>query len=149
MRIAGADDVGAIGRLLHDFNREFSEPTPPAAVLADRFRVLLGGQDTLVLLTGEGPDGVAVLRFRPAIWSDGLDCHLAELHVAPHLRHLGMGRALMHAALGEARARGADTMDIGVDAPDSAARSLYESLGFSNRAGGPDGPVMYVYERDL
>ena len=24
-----------------------------------------------------------------------------------------------------------------------------KSLGFSNRAGGPDGPVMYVYEREL
>ena len=40
-------------------------------------------------------------------------------------------------------------MDIGVDEPDGAARSLYESLGFSNRTGGRDGPVMYVYEREL
>jgi len=55
----------------------------------------------------------------------------------------------MEAALGEARARGADTMDIGVDEPDLVARRLYESLGFTNRAGGPGGPLMYVYERDL
>src|SRR5262249_24800299 len=61
----------------------------------------------------------------------------------------GLGRALMEAALGEARARGADTMDIGVDEPDLAARSVYESLGFTNRIGGPDGPLMYVYQRDL
>ena len=54
----------------------------------------------------------------------------------------------MEAALREARGRGADTMDIGVDEPDLAARHLYESLGFTNRAG-EDGPVMYVYERDL
>jgi ribosomal protein S18 acetylase RimI-like enzyme len=53
----------------------------------------------------------------------------------------------MDAALREAREWGADTMEIGVDEPDDAARRLYESLGFSNRAGGPDGPVMYVYER--
>jgi ribosomal protein S18 acetylase RimI-like enzyme len=55
----------------------------------------------------------------------------------------------MEAALSEARARGADTMDIGVDEPDLAARRLYESLGFTNRAGGADGPLMYVYEREL
>ncbi len=55
----------------------------------------------------------------------------------------------MDAALREARSRGADTMDIGVDEPDTAARRLYESLGFTNRAGEADGPVMYVYERDL
>ena len=32
---------------------------------------------------------------------------------------------------------------------DLAARRLYESLGFTNRTGGPDGPLMYVYEREL
>jgi hypothetical protein len=40
-------------------------------------------------------------------------------------------------------------MEIGVDEPDLAARRLYESLGFTNRVGGAEGPVMYVYERDL
>ena len=55
----------------------------------------------------------------------------------------------MEAALREARAAGADSMDIGVDEPDQAARRLYESLGFSNRVDGADGPVMYVYEREL
>jgi ribosomal protein S18 acetylase RimI-like enzyme len=54
----------------------------------------------------------------------------------------------MEAALREASDRGADSMDIGVDEPDLAARRLYESLGFSNRSGG-DGPLMYVYEREL
>ena len=48
-----------------------------------------------------------------------------------------------------ARDRGADTMNVEVDEPDTEARSLYESLGFSNRTGGANGPVMYVYERDL
>jgi ribosomal protein S18 acetylase RimI-like enzyme len=55
----------------------------------------------------------------------------------------------MNAAMREAGERGADTMEIGVDEPDGAASALYESLGFSNRIGGPDGPVMYVYERAL
>ena len=54
----------------------------------------------------------------------------------------------MEAVLREARNRGAHTMDIGVDEPDAVARRLYESLGFTNREGG-DGPVMYVYEREL
>jgi GNAT superfamily N-acetyltransferase len=149
VRIAGPADVDAIGGLLHDFNREFDEPTPSPSALADRFRMLLDGGDTLVLLAGEAPDGVAVLRFRASIWSSGLECYLAELYVIPRRRHLGVGRALMHAALREARRWGAETMDTGVDEPDGDARKLYESLGFSNRAGGPDGPVMYVYERDL
>ena len=55
----------------------------------------------------------------------------------------------MEAALREAKERGADTMDIEVDAPDVVARRLYESLGFTNRVGGGEGPFMYFYERDL
>jgi ribosomal protein S18 acetylase RimI-like enzyme len=149
VRLAGLDDADAVGRLLYDFNREFDEPTPPPDALADRMRQLLKSGDTLVLLAGDGPDGLAVLRFRAAIWSTGLECYLAELYVAPGRRGQGVGRALMEAALREARKRGADTMDIGVDEPDLAARHLYESLGFTNRTGEADGSVMFVYEREL
>jgi ribosomal protein S18 acetylase RimI-like enzyme len=148
VRRAAIDDALDVARLLHDFNGEFGESTPPVDVLAGRVADLMQGGETVVLLAGEGPDGVAVLRFRRAIWSSGLECYLAELYVAPAKRGHGFGRALMDAALREARAEGADTMDIGVDEPDTAARRLYESLGFSNREGG-DGPLMYVYERDL
>ena len=148
VRLANRDDAAAIGQLLYAFNREFDDPTPEPGELAERMRQLLDGGDTLVLLAGDGPDGLAVLRLRAAIWSTGLECYLAELYVAPARRGQGLGRALMEAALREARARGADTMDIGVDEPDLAARRLYESLGFTNRSGG-DGPLMYVYERDL
>lgn len=148
VRIASRDDAGVIGRLLYAFNREFNEPAPPPEALAERMRQLLDVGDTLVLLAGDGRDGLAVLRFRPAIWSTGLECYLAELYVVPARRGQGLGRALMEAALREARGRGADSMDIGVDEPDLVARRLYESLGFSNREG-QDGPVMYVYEREL
>jgi ribosomal protein S18 acetylase RimI-like enzyme len=149
VREAGLGDAGAVGQLLYDFNREFDEPTPAPAALADRIKQLIEGGDTLVLLAGDGPDGLAVLRFRAAIWSIGLECYLAELYVIPARRGQGLGRALMEAALREARERGADSMDIGVDEPDRVARHLYESLGFSNRTGGADGPVMFVYEREL
>jgi ribosomal protein S18 acetylase RimI-like enzyme len=148
VRLADRDDADAIGRLLYAFNREFDEPAPAPSVLAQRLRQLLDGGDTLVLLAGDGPDGLAVLRFRAAIWSPGLECYLAELYVTPAHRGHGLGRALMEAAIREARDRGADTMDIGVDEPDLAARRLYESLGFTNKTG-DDGSVMYVYEREL
>ena len=149
VRRAEVEDASIVGQLLYIFNREFDEPTPPVAELTGRITHLLEVGDTVVLLVGDGPDGLAVLRFRDAIWSSGRECYLAELYVTPARRGNGLGRALMRAALREARDRGADTMDIGVDEPDLAARHLYESLGFSNRAGGATGPLMYVYERDL
>ena len=48
-----------------------------------------------------------------------------------------------------ARANGATHMDVSTSEDDVAARGLYESAGFTNREGGPEGPVMLFYERDL
>jgi ribosomal protein S18 acetylase RimI-like enzyme len=142
-------DAEPIGRLLHDFNSEFDEPTPGPRALAERFRELLAGDETLVLLGGDGPHGLAVLRFRPGIWTRALECYLAELYVVPERRGHGLGRALMEAAIELARQNGADHMDLGTSEDDVAARALYESLGFSNREGKPDGPINYFYEREL
>ena len=149
IRRAGSDDAEAVARLLHDFNTEFGEPTPGPDALAARVRKLLAGGDTTILVAGAGPDGLAVLRFREAIWADALECYLAELYVVPDRRGRGLGRALMHAAIANARRRGADYMDLGTSEDDVVARRLYESLGFTNREGRPDGPVMYFYEREL
>jgi ribosomal protein S18 acetylase RimI-like enzyme len=148
VRLATADDAEAIGRLLDAFNLEFNEPTPGASSLSARMRELLS-QDTVALLAGRGPDGVAVIRFRPAIWTQALECYLAELYVVPAERGRGLGRALVLAAMDTARTRGADRIELGTSDDDHVARALYESLGFSNREQRPDGPVMYFYEREL
>ncbi|HZN88699.1 MAG TPA: GNAT family N-acetyltransferase [Thermoleophilaceae bacterium] len=148
-RAGAAADAAAIGRLLHDFNTEYEDVTPGPEALAERVTELMAGGEMIVLLAGDGPDGVAVLRLRPSIWTSGLECYLAELYVAPERRGEGLGRALMELAIEEARRAGADYMDLGTSEDDSAARALYESLGFTNREGRPDGPVMFVYEREL
>jgi ribosomal protein S18 acetylase RimI-like enzyme len=149
VRRASVRDADAAGRLLDDFNREFDEPTPGPQALAERVRALLEHGDTIVLLGGDGPDGLAVLRFRPAIWTEALECYLAELYVAPARRGQGLGRALMEEAIEVARAEGADHMDLGTGEDDVAARALYESLGFDNRGRRPDGAINYFYEREL
>ncbi|HWM10102.1 MAG TPA: GNAT family N-acetyltransferase [Solirubrobacteraceae bacterium] len=148
VRLAGPDDAEAVGRLLHDFNTEYGDVTPGPGAIAARVRELMGG-DLAVLLAGPGPEGLAVLRFRPSLWSQGLECYLAELYVVPDRRGQGLGRALMTAVLEHARGAGADFIDLGTSEDDVAARGLYESFGFTNREGAPDGPIMYVYERDL
>jgi len=149
IRPATGADAEAIGRMLHDFNTEYDDPTPGPERLAERMRELLAGADTAVLLGGAGPDGLAVLRFRPAIWDEALECYLAELYVVPSRRGQGLGRALMNAAMELARAEGATHMDLGTSEADAVARALYESLGFSNREGRPDGPINFFYEREL
>jgi ribosomal protein S18 acetylase RimI-like enzyme len=149
VRRATVADAAAIGRLLHDFNTEYDDPTPDPGQLAERMRELMPSGELVVLLAGDGPDGLAVLRFRPSIWSRALECYLAELYVVPARRGRGLGRALMNAAIDLARAQGADHMDLNTAESDVAARGLYESLGFSRSEAKPDGPVNYYYERDL
>jgi ribosomal protein S18 acetylase RimI-like enzyme len=149
IRFATTEDAGSIARLLHDFNTEYSEPTPGAARLTEIVNAMLAAGEITVLLAGDGPDGIAALRFRTAIWTGGPEAHLRELYVAPELRGRGIGRGLLEATMDAARERGATGIDLNTGETDTAARALYESCGFTNREGAPDGPSMLFYEREL
>ena len=86
IRLAGAADAPAFGRLLHAFNVEFGDPTPAADVIAERAAPLFECGEVTVLLAGEGPDGFAELRFRPSLYTGVLDAYLEELYVVPERR---------------------------------------------------------------
>jgi ribosomal protein S18 acetylase RimI-like enzyme len=148
IREAKLEDAEEIARLLRDFNCEFDEPAPPVGTIAATLHRLLAAAEATVLLAGEGPDGLALLRFRPGLWSEGAEAYLQELYVIPNLRGRGIGRRLLEEAIELARAKGADTIDLNTGESDTAARALYESMGFTNREGSPDGPSMLFYERE-
>jgi ribosomal protein S18 acetylase RimI-like enzyme len=149
VRRATAADAAEVARLMYDFNTEFDEPIPEVPVLAERYAELLESGDLTVLLIGEGPDGFAQLRCRPWVYSRDLDAYLEELYVVPARRGQGLGRTLLEAAMEEARGRGAVHFELTTAETDTSARRLYDSAGFTNREGSPDGPVMLYYERDL
>jgi GNAT superfamily N-acetyltransferase len=149
VRRASAADAAAVAQLLFDFDTEYDEPAPEVSVLTERYAELLGNGEVTVLLVGDGPEGFAQLRFRPSVYSRSLDAYLEELYVVPPRRGEGLGRALLEAAIEEARSEGASHMDLGTSEADVAALGLYDSAGFTNREGKPDGPVMLYYEREL
>lgn len=149
VRLAQPADAHAFGRLLEAFNEEYDEPTPSAEVIAERAAPLIESGEVTVLFAGEGPDGFAELRLRPSLYTGALDAYLEELYVVPERRGRGLGRALLEAAMEHARGRGAAHIDLNTSEDDSAARALYESVGFTNREGSPDGPAMLYYEREL
>jgi ribosomal protein S18 acetylase RimI-like enzyme len=151
VRRATPGDADAVARLLHDFQEEFDEPSPGVEALTERYADLIRNRDMTVLLAGDGPDGFAQIRYRPWVYSAGPQAHsyLEELYVVPSLRGNGIGRALLEAAMDMARSEGATHMELGTSENDTAARGLYESAGFTNREGTPDGPVMLFYEREL
>jgi len=151
IRRATPGDAEAVARLLHDFQAEFDQPSPGTGALAERYADLIRNRDMTVLLAGHGGAGFAQIRYRPWVYSAGPQAHsyLEELYVVPSVRGQGIGRALLEAAMETARKEGASHMELGTSETDRAARALYESVGFTNREGSPDGPIMYFYEREL
>lgn len=90
---------------------------------------------------GDGePVGHAELR--GAASGEAAALRLGRVLIAPTHRGSGLGRALVLAALGEARRLGAAAVELNVYTDNLAARSLYASVGFvdagpSCRTGSP------------
>jgi ribosomal protein S18 acetylase RimI-like enzyme len=144
--------VAAAAHLLHDFNVEYDEPSPPADELAARLTELVeAGQVTVLLArdrsSGE-PVGVAAMRVQPSLYSRAQEAYLAELYVVPARRGHGYGRELITEAMRLARGRGADYAFLVTSEDDLLAQRLYEAAGF-RRTEGEGGPLMLAYERDL
>lgn len=134
VRRAGPEDADVLARLLDDFNTEFGSPTPGTAVLAHRLRRLLATEQTRAWLVAEQASGrqagLALVTRRPNVWCDGPVDLLDELYVAPAQRSSGLGSLLIQAVLDDARAGGADLVEVPVDAPDVDARRFYRRHGF-------------------
>ena len=149
-RAAGPADAGLVGRLLHEFNAEFDEPTPVAADFARRFATLLARDDVLVLLAEH--DGAAVgfayLTLRPTPYHDGPLAQLEELYVAPALRDGGIGTLLLTTVVDDLRAKGVGEVHINVDEVDVDTRRFYERHGFVNVLPGA-GHRMLCYLQEL
>ena len=150
-RVATVADAAEVAALLHRFQREYDEPSPGADVLEPRVREHIERDLSVFLLAGPTDVGIAHLRFRDYLFTGAPMCYLEELYVVPDRRGEGHGRTLLETALRLAREeRGATTMELGTGLDDTAARGLYESLGFTNfeREGDPGSQMLY-YEREL
>jgi GNAT superfamily N-acetyltransferase len=152
VRVATEADAEALARLLRRFNDEYEEETPDHQLLLERIPDLIATGDGVFFLAGaEGADpvGFAYVQFNPSLYSRTRDAYLGELYVVPDRRGEGFGRAMLEAAIEQARARDAIHISLGTSVSDVEARGLYESSGFTNLEGGSKGPSMLYYERDL
>ena len=148
IRRATPGDAGEVARLLHDFNTEFATPSPGVAVLADRLRELLAGDDTVALVAGTPGVGLALVTFRPNVWYAGPVALLDELYVAPDLRSRGIGAALIGELMALARHRDAGLVEINVDEGDVDAQRFYKRHGFSVTEPGSTERAFY-YSQEL
>jgi GNAT superfamily N-acetyltransferase len=125
-RRAGPGDAAVVAQLLHDFNTEFDTPTPGTAVLTRRLQSLLAGPSTIAYLAGEPAAGFALVTLRTNVWYDGPVALLDELYVVPDRRSHGLGAAMIHRLIADAREQGISAIEINVDAADVDAQRFYE-----------------------
>src|SRR5262249_37430088 len=77
--------------------------------------------DALAGMVGVMREGKRKRRHAGSIWG---------MYVSPRARRKGNGRALLEAAVQQARAWGLEQVQLGVTEAAPTARNLYESLGF-------------------
>ena len=154
VRMAAGGDAEVLAEMLRRFNAEYEEEPIDVALTAERARALMESGDGVFFIADPDADpaqpaGFAYLQFNPSLYSRTRDAYLGELYVVPERRGTGLGRALLRAAVDEARAQGAINISLNTSVDDVEARGLYESFGFTNHEGGPAGPSMLFYELDL
>jgi len=89
-----------------------------ASFVASRVTVLFGGREEIA------PEGFVLWR------NLGEDAEILTIGVVPAARGLGLGAALLAAAIDGARAEGAARMLLEVGDENTAARALYDRAGF-------------------
>jgi ribosomal protein S18 acetylase RimI-like enzyme len=93
----------------------------------------------LLIAVDEAGEAVGCVAFRP-VESDGV-CEMKRLYVAPAGREQGLGKALMLAAIGEARRIGYREMRLDTLPSMIAAQAMYREAGFVAIAPYYDTPV--------
>jgi ribosomal protein S18 acetylase RimI-like enzyme len=155
IRLAGSADVPCIAAMADGFRRIDGREHPTEAVLAERTSPLIDDPDTdfFVAFDPEGRcAGYLQQRYRLTIWTDGGDAYIETVFVAEQSRGLGLGKALVDAAMARARERGCSLITLDTNERNKRAIGLYERLGFAN-TGGPDSEIggdrQLCFERRL
>jgi GNAT superfamily N-acetyltransferase len=130
VRSAKRGDEEAVTVLIAGFRDYYGESEPGEEQIARIVGELIGDPDTEFLLAGEPAVGVAQLRFRRSVWTGVEDAWLEDVFVAPQARRRGSGRELVEACVDRARTRGCRRIQLDANERNTAALSLYESLGF-------------------
>ena len=133
--LAGPDEAEVVARLLIGFRDHYGRSDPPDETFHSGVAQLIARPDAEYLLgaaDGQGePVGVCQLRYRHSLWTASEDCWLEDLFVEESARGVGVGEALVAAAIGRARARSCGRVELDVSESNRAAWALYERMGFS------------------
>jgi ribosomal protein S18 acetylase RimI-like enzyme len=107
-----------------------TSPAPPPPDGAPFFGLRTTPADVLVAEVDGAVAGYVSIRPATELQASSHVQHVNGLAVDPELQGRGVGRALVEAAVAEARRRGARRLTLRVLGPNVAARRLYDACGF-------------------
>lgn len=128
------DDVDAVVALLGLLFAQEADFSPDAERQRRALETLLGdpGRGVVLVATAAGAVVGTVALLRSLSTAVGGDvCWLEDLVVDPAHRRAGVGRALVQAAIVEARRRGWARITLLTDPDNDAGQRLYAALGFA------------------
>jgi GNAT superfamily N-acetyltransferase len=149
-RRASGGDLAAVTSLWIRLTEHHAALDPHFALragAADEARRLLEAMlrdpDTAIFVTGDPPDAFAIANVRraPPIHPEICRAEITDVYVAPAQRRRGAGRALVAAATGWARCRGAERVEVNVSPRNPEAQAFWRAQGY--------GPHMDVLHRRL
>jgi ribosomal protein S18 acetylase RimI-like enzyme len=136
-----------VSTLIAAFRDWWGKDEPALDQIRATTAVLLEDPATEFLLASPGGDrpaaGVCQLRYRLSVWTGADDCWLEDLYVNEGARGTRLGRALVDAAVEQARARGCRRIELDVNETNRDAIAFYESLGFTTEPK-PPGRTLFV-----
>ncbi len=135
---ADPNEAEAVARLLVSFRDHLGLDWPSANAFLAGVEKLLDDPWTDYLLgaphADAAPAGVVQLRYRWSVWRAGPDCLLEDLYVEPAARRVGLGRALLDAAVERARERDCRRIELDAAETNEAGLALYRGAGFTDGA---------------
>lgn len=143
VRLAEIREAPEVARLIAAFRDSYEEEGPSDETISRIVRRLIRADEAEFLLIGEPPAGVAQIRYRPSVWTGGLDCWLEDVFLEREARGGGTGRALVEACIERAEQKGCARIQLDCNERNTNALALYEALGFSYR------PERWENGRDL
>jgi ribosomal protein S18 acetylase RimI-like enzyme len=133
-RRANPDDLDAVAVMFDGYRQFYKRPADVAAArsfLADR---MARDESVIFLAHAQGtPVGFTQLYPTFSSVSMGRVFVLNDLFVAQSARRMGVGAALLDAAVGHAKAQRAVRLSLNTDVQNASAQALYEAKGWQRQ----------------